>query len=95
LLWINAARGKSVDSNKMKRIDKRELPAVVLQLQPATDRNIAAVSGAVTLATVPAAWPAGVSALALAVNACQRRDFHLDWPLHSPKKIVSPSAFCD
>ena len=79
----------------MKRIDKPELPPLVSQLQPATDRNVAAVSGAVTLATVPAAWPAGVSALALAVNACQRRDFHLDWPLHSPKKIVSPSAFCD
>lgn len=79
----------------MEQIKKGQLPPLALQMQPATDRDVAAVSGAVTLATVAAAWPAGVSALALAVNACQRRDFHLDWPLHSPKKIVSPSAFCD
>ncbi len=79
----------------MEQIKEPQLPPLALQMQPATDRKIAAVSGAVTLVTVPAAWPAGVSALAHAVNACQRRDFHLDWPLHSPKSIVSPPVFCD
>jgi len=95
LLWINATHAKSVDPEKMEQMKEPQWPPLALQMQPTTDRNVAAVSGAVTLVTVPAAWPAGVSALALAVNACQRRDFHLDWPLHSPKKIVSPSAFCD
>ena len=68
---------------------------MIVHAQPATDRDAVAAKGAVTLMTVPAAWPAGVSALALAVNACQRRDVQVDWPLEPPKKIVSPSAYCD
>jgi hypothetical protein len=95
LLWINATHAKSVDPKKMEQMKEPQCPPLALQMQPASDRKVAAVSGAVTLVTVPAAWPAGVSALALAVNACQRRDFHLDWPPHSPKKIVSRSVFCD
>ena len=42
--------------------------------QTNTDRKLAAVTGQRKLATVPAAWPSGVSALAQAVDACQRRD---------------------
>jgi hypothetical protein len=79
----------------MEQIRQAQLPPTAGQMQTATGRHAAVASGAVTLVTVPAAWPAGVSTLALAVNAYQRRDFQLDWLLRSHKKIVSPSPFCD
>lgn len=79
----------------MDEFDKAQLPAMAVQTQPNTDARVAEVSGQQMLATVPAAWPAGVSALALAVNACQRRDIYVDLSLQAPKKIVVPPAFCD
>jgi len=74
---------------------KSQLPPMAVQMQPATDRRGLTGHGAVRKATVVAAWPAGVSALALAVTACQRRDFHLDWALRLANKNVPPSVFCD
>jgi hypothetical protein len=94
LLWINATRVKSVHHKKMKQIKKAQLPARAVQTQPATDRPVAA-GAPIKLATVAAAWPAGVSAIALAVNVCQRHDVQLDLALQLPKKIVRPTAFCD
>ena len=44
-------------------------------------------------ATVVAAWPSGVSQLAQAVNACQRRDAGIDWLQRRPGSIVLPPAF--
>ena len=66
---------------------------MTLGTQPATDRA-AQATGPVALATVTAAWPTGVSALALAVNSYQRRDFQLDRMLRSAIKIApTPSLF--
>jgi len=78
----------------MNRFDEVQLPPMAEQTQPATDRQVADAAGQAKLWIVPAAWPAGVSALALAVNACQRRDIYVDLPLRTPK-IVPPPAFCD
>jgi hypothetical protein len=52
------------------------------QQGPDTVNNMAAMSGELGLTTVAAAWPAGVSQLAIAAEFCQRSD-HLavrsDW----------------
>jgi acetyl-CoA acetyltransferase len=50
--------------------------------QADTARNLPAVAERHDLMTVPAAWPSGVSALAQAVDACQRSDseqLSTDW----------------
>jgi len=49
-------------------------PAATPAAQPDTVRNLPAVAARHDLVTVPAAWPAGVSQLAIAVDACQRGD---------------------
>jgi hypothetical protein len=49
-------------------------PAAASEAQPDTVRNLPAVAERHDLVTVPAAWPAGVSQLAIAVDACQRGD---------------------
>ena len=71
---------------------------VAREAQPDTDRPMAAVTGQLRLATVVAAWPAGVSVLAQAVEACQRRDAREagpDLPLRRTDSFVPPNAFCD
>ncbi len=40
--------------------------------RPEATGDMAAMAGRLVLATVPAAWPTGVSQLAQAVDACQR-----------------------
>lgn len=60
-------------------------------------RNIAVMSDRLDLPTVAAAWPTGVSQLALAVAACQRCDADevcTDWLARAPAKIATPPAFC-
>jgi hypothetical protein len=60
-------------------------------------RNIAAMSDRLDLPPVAAAWPTGVSQLALAVAACQRCDADevcTDWLARAPSKIATPPAFC-
>ena len=82
----------------MDRFEKSQLPAVAQEAQPATDRRGAAVTGQQKLATVVAAWPAGVSVLAQAVEACQRRDTReagTDLPPRGANSFVPPQAFCD
>ena len=62
--------------------------------QANTDRKLAAVTRQRKLATVPAAWPSGVSALAQAVDACQRRDpREAEWLARTPNSIVLPPVF--
>jgi len=62
------------------------------QMQPAEGRT----SPRQELALVPAAWPAGVSALAQAVTACQRRDEgELNVQARMTIATALPSAFCD
>jgi hypothetical protein len=59
--------------------------------------NIAAMSDRLDLPSVPAAWPTGVSQLALAVEACRRCDADevcTDWLARAPAKIATPPAFC-
>lgn len=67
--------------------------------QPSPDHvpNMAAMTGRLGLDIVPAAWPTGVSQLALAINTCQRCDtFDVcnDWLVRAPKAIATPPAFC-
>ena len=79
----------------MDRFTKSQLPTAAQEAQPATGRPMAAVTGQAKLATVVAAWPAGASVLAQAVEACQRRDAGLDLPLRLSNSFVPPQAFCD
>jgi hypothetical protein len=82
----------------MDRFEKSQLPTVAQKVQPATDCRVAAASGQQKLATVVAAWPAGVSVLAQAVEACQRRDTReagTDLPPRGANSFVPPQAFCD
>jgi hypothetical protein len=49
------------------------------------------------LLPVAAAWPAGVSQLAQAIDACQRCDTAAvctDWLRHAPNSTVLPPPFC-
>jgi hypothetical protein len=85
LRWINVERADSVQTIKMDRFTKAQLQAA----QPGT------VAG---LATVKAAWPSGISPLAQAVDACQRRDareLSIDISLRASNSNALPSAFCD
>lgn len=62
-----------------------------------TAANMAAMTDRLGLGTVPAAWPTGVSQLALTINACQHCDaFEVctDWLARAPKSIAVPPAFC-
>jgi len=59
--------------------------------------NIAALSDRLGLSTVPAAWPIGVSQLALAIGACQScetAEVCTDWLARAPHAIDAPPAFC-
>jgi len=94
LRWINVARAQSVHMKSMDRFDKPALPLTAPEAQPATDCRMAAATGQQKLATVVAAWPAGVSPLAQAVNACQRRGpREADWLTRAPNSIVLPPVF--
>jgi hypothetical protein len=55
--------------------------------------NLAAMSERLDLPTVAAAWPTGISQLALAVDTCQRCDAGevcTDWLARAPKRIATP-----
>lgn len=59
--------------------------------------NIAAMSDRLNLPPVAAAWPIGVSQLALAVQACQSCEADevcTDWLVRAPNRIASPPPFC-
>ena len=82
----------------MDRFEKSQLPKVAEEMQPVTGHRLAAVTAQLRLATVVAAWPAGVSVLAQAVEACQRRDAREagpDLPLRRANSFMPPHAFCD
>jgi hypothetical protein len=64
---------------------------------PNTVRNMAKMSERLGLSTVPAAWPAGVSQLAQAIDACQRCDVDelcSDWLARAPQTVKLPPDFC-
>ena len=72
-------------------IKPQKLPSAP-KAQPDTVRGTA--TGQLGLATVVAAWPTGVSPLAQAVGACQRRDtLEVDWLARAPNSIIVPPAF--
>lgn len=82
----------------MDRFEKSQLPEGRQETHPATDRGVVAVTGQRRLATVVATWPAGVSVLAQAVEACQRRDTRetgTDLPPRAVNSFLPPHAFCD
>jgi hypothetical protein len=92
LRWINAELAKSFQIGTMQRIKAQLPPAAALQAQSNTVRDTAA--GQVGLATVKAAWPSGVSPLAQAVDACQRRDAReTALVARAPDSIVLPAVF--
>jgi hypothetical protein len=68
--------------------------AAAPRLMPATPAAIpGAIPGAIP-AAIPASWPAGVSYLAQALTACERRDeVRADWLKRAPNAIVLPLAY--
>jgi hypothetical protein len=70
LRWIKAGTAESVHTAIMGLY--RHQPGSPAQAD--TVRNLPALAERHDLVTVPAAWPTGVSALAQAVDACQRSD---------------------
>jgi hypothetical protein len=77
LRWINAGAAESIQTLNMVRFDKHLLDSSAApQQRPDTVGNMMAT------VQVVAAWPAGISHLAQAVDACQRRDManlRSDW----------------
>ncbi|HEY5167441.1 MAG TPA: DUF6455 family protein [Pseudolabrys sp.] len=72
-------------------------PAAQSKAQPDTVHTMAAMIGRLGLTTVPAAWPTGVSQLAIAFDACQRCDVGElcnDWLARAPNPVVLPPTFC-
>ena len=87
-------RSRSKQQSWTDLSDLEKLPAAAPEAQPDTDRNAAAEVR--VLATVPAAWPSGISQLAQAVDACQRRDSGdagTDWLQRAPNSIALPTAY--
>ena len=80
----------------MGRFSKLQLTSTgAPQVHSDTVRGMAAMIGKLGLTTVPAAWPTGVSPLAQAVDACQRRDTReVDWLAGASNSIVLLPAFC-
>jgi len=75
LRWINVGAGQFVQIANMGRfIGNLSTLAAAPEQRPDTAGAMAALAGGLALATVPAAWPAGVSQLAQAVDACQRSE---------------------
>jgi hypothetical protein len=70
LRWIKADASKSAHTATMVLYRHRPSPPA----QADTVCNLPALAERHDLVTVPAAWPSGVSALAQAVDACQRSD---------------------
>jgi len=65
-------------------------PAASPEAQPDTVSAMAAATQPAGLSTVPAAWPAGVSQLAIAIDACRRCDADdvcSDWLMRAPNLI--------
>jgi hypothetical protein len=78
----------------MDRLDESQLLAVAQEAQPATDCQLMGQQ----LKLVVAAWPAGVSVLAQAVEVCQRRstrEVGTELPTRLANSFVPPHAFCD
>ncbi len=77
--WIKAGAAESVHTTIMDRFCK---PQAEPRQRPDTAGAMAAMAERLALATVPAAWPTGVSQLAQAVDACQRCEpgqVGMDW----------------
>jgi hypothetical protein len=70
LRWIKAGAAESAHTAIMV-LYRHQLSSPA---QADTVRNLSALAERHDLVTVPAAWPTGVSALAQAVDACQRSD---------------------
>jgi hypothetical protein len=78
---------------------RKDKPMLPLAPKTSPDRlaNMTAMTEKLGLATVAAAWPAGVSQLAQAIDACQRcdtGDVCTDWLARAPKSIKLPPEFC-
>jgi uncharacterized protein DUF6455 len=72
-------------------------PADLPKVDPGHVTNMAAMTARLGVATVPAAWPQGVSQLARAVAACQRCDSATvcaDWLARAPASLDVPPPFC-
>jgi hypothetical protein len=93
---LDQCSASEIGSNKiMGRFIKSQLMATAAPQTPASVRGTAALSVRPGQATVKAAWPTGVSVLAQAVDACQRRDsLDADWLARAPDSIVLPRPYC-
>jgi hypothetical protein len=93
---LDQCRASEIASNKiMGRFSELQLTSTAPpEVHSDTVRGRAAMVGKLGLTTVPAAWPTGVSPLAQAVDACQRRDTReVDWLARASNSIVLLSAF--
>jgi hypothetical protein len=71
----------------MATMDRLSNPQSTPMQRPDTAGGMAGVGGPLVLATVVAAWPAGVSQLAQHVDACQRSEpgqVGVDWLARAP-----------
>jgi Family of unknown function (DUF6455) len=98
LRWINAGPAELVQIATMIRFYK---PQTKTEGSPPeytdTVRNMAKMSERLGLSTVPAAWPASISQLAQAIDACQRCDADElcnDWLARAPQIVKLPPEFC-
>jgi hypothetical protein len=87
LRWINVGAGELLQIVIMGRFIKNQSTLTAPSEQrPDSAGTVAATARQLALATVPAAWPTGVSQLAQAVDACQRSDpgqVGTDWLLRA------------
>ena len=80
LRWINA-RATSLES-KWRMVIYRHQPKAPAAVSANTVRNLPALAERHDLVTVPAAWPAGASQLAIAIDVCKRSndvEVRSDW----------------
>ncbi|MBI2716813.1 MAG: hypothetical protein HYX37_20555 [Rhizobiales bacterium] len=83
--WINAGATDSVQGSSMV-LDRSQLSSPAQPAQPDAVHNLPALAERHDLvsvpAAIPAAWPAGASQLAIAIDVVQRSkdvEVHRDW----------------
>jgi uncharacterized protein DUF6455 len=102
LRWIKAGSLKMVqkvtNGGTMMRFAKGKLMfGAALTRRPAPPANLAMMADKLDIAAIPAAWPAGISQLAQAIETCQRCDASEvcgDWLKRAPKRVAQPPQFC-
>jgi hypothetical protein len=98
LRWINAQAAQAGQADRMinrfRRFDSALFESSLAAHDDAAARRLVPSIPAAIPAAIPASWPAGVSYLAQALTACERRDeVRADWLKAAPNAIVLPPAY--